>query len=222
MPTAAQINPLRSNLATVTRLARRELDAFWATLDMQNMVEGRRALEEFFPILVEQYGNVASIVAADWYEDVYQEHSTLVNADVNTDQVNARMRWAITQAFGGDANQALATLGMVTDELVKQFGRDTVQLSAGSNGRRFARVPTGSETCDFCIAMASRGFVYKTQSNAGEMSKFHGDCDCAIVADDGVIPEGYDTDELYEQYMSGSFYRRYVSSRENLRTVRLR
>ena len=58
------------------------------------MVEGRRALEEFFPVLVEQYGNVASIVAADWYEDVYREYSTLVNADVNTDQVNARMRWA--------------------------------------------------------------------------------------------------------------------------------
>lgn len=126
MPTAAQINPLRTGLATVTRLARRELDAFWATLDKSRMVEGRRALEEFFPILVEQYGNVASIVAADWYEDVYQEYSTLVNADVNTDQVNARMRWAITEAFGGDPDQALATLGLVTDELVKQFGRDTV------------------------------------------------------------------------------------------------
>ena len=202
MPTAAQINPLRSNLATVTRLARRELDAFWATLDLQNMVEGRRALEEFFPILVEQYGNVASIVAADWYEDVYQEYSTLVNADVNTDQVNARMRWAITQAFGGDPDQALATLGLVTDELVKQFGRDTVMLSAGSNGRAFARVPTGAETCEFCLMLASRGFVYKTSSSAGELAKFHGDCDCAIVAEDGVIPDDYDPDELYDRYMN--------------------
>src|SRR5699024_7344131 len=114
MPTAAQINPLRSDLATVTRLARSELGAFWATRDKSRMVEGRRALEEFFPILVEQYVNVASIVAADWYEDVYQEYSTLVNADVNTDQVNARMRWAITEAFGGDPDQALATLGLVT------------------------------------------------------------------------------------------------------------
>src|SRR5699024_6370936 len=113
MPTAAQINRLRSDLATVTRLGRRELDAFWATLDMQNMVEGRRALEEFFPILVEQYGNVACIVAADWYEDVYQEYSTLVNADVNTDQVNARRRCAITEAFGGAIEQDVATLRMV-------------------------------------------------------------------------------------------------------------
>ena len=186
----------------MTRLARRELDAFWATLDKSRMVEGRRALEEFFPILVEQYGNVASIVAADWYEDVYQEYSTLVNADVNADRVNARMRWAITEAFGGDPDQALATLGLVTDELVKQFGRDTVMSSAGSNGRAFARVPTGAETCDFCLMLASRGFVYKTSSSAGELAKFHGDCDCAIVAEDGVIPDDYDPDELYDRYMN--------------------
>src|SRR5699024_3050939 len=120
MPTAAQINPLRTGLATVTRLARRELDAFWGTLDKSRMVEGRRALEEFFPILVEQYGNVASIVAAHWYEDVYQEYSPLVNANVNADRVTARMRWEITEAFGGEPDQALATLGLVTDELVKQ------------------------------------------------------------------------------------------------------
>ena len=186
----------------MTRLARRELEAFWAALDKTDMVKGRRALEEFFPALVEQYGNVASIVAADWYEDVYQEYSTLVNADVNTDQVNARMRWAITEAFGGDPDQALATLGMVTDELVKQFGRDTVIGSADSNNRAYARVPTGSDTCAFCIMLASRGFVYSSAKSAGELSKFHGDCDCAIVAEDGVVPEGYDPDELYEKYQN--------------------
>src|SRR5699024_8866736 len=196
MPTAAQINPLRSDLATVTRLARRELDAFWATLDMQNMVEGRRALEEFFPILVEQYGNVASIVAADWYEDVYQEYSTLVNADVNTDQVNARMRWAITEAFGGDPDQALATLGMVTDELVKQFGRDTVIGSADSNTRAHARVPRASDTCVFFIRLVSRVFVYSSTKAEGERYKFRGDCDGASAAEDELVGEGYDPDEL--------------------------
>ena len=28
---------------------------------------------------------------------------------------------------------------------------------------RFARVPTGDETCDFCLMLASRGFVYHTE-----------------------------------------------------------
>lgn len=205
MPTSAQISPLRKNLATVAKLARRELDGLWATMDRSDMVKVRQALEEFFPILIEQYGNVASIAAADWYESVYQEYATLVGANVNTEQVNARMRWAITEAFGGDPDQAAATLGMVTDELVKQFGRDTVQLSAGSNGRRFARVPTGGETCGFCLMLGSRGFVYTSESEAGQMAKYHGDCDCAVVAEDNVIPGGYDPDELYARYQRGEF-----------------
>src|SRR5699024_8466088 len=88
----------------------------------------------------------------------------------------------LVRQVGGDTEQALATLGMVTDELVKQFGRDTVIGSADSNNRAYARVPTGSDTCAFCIMLASRGFVYSAAKSAGELSKFHGDCDCAIVA----------------------------------------
>src|SRR5699024_11270809 len=112
------------------------------------------------------------------------------------------MRWAICEAMGGFFDQALATLGLVTVELLKQFGRDTVMSSAGSNGRAFARVPTGAETCDFCLMLASRGFVYKTSPSAGELAKFHGDCDCAIVAVDDVNPNHYDPDELYDRYMN--------------------
>src|SRR5699024_3331789 len=71
-----------------------------------------------------------------------------------------------------------------------------------SSDLAYARVPTGSDTCAFCIMLASRGFVYSSSKAAGELSKFHGDCDCAIVAEDGVVPEGYDPDELYEKYQN--------------------
>lgn len=193
---------MRTDLATVARLARRELDGFWATLDHSNMIQGRQALEEFFPILIEEYGNIAAVVAADWYEDVYEEYSFLTSRTVNPDQVNSRMRWAIGKAFKNEPDVALGTLGVVTDELVKQFGRDTVIESAQSNRRSYARIPTGAETCAFCLMLASRGFVYHSQRTAGETSKFHGDCDCVIAPSDGEVPEGYDPDDLYEKYLN--------------------
>ena len=49
------------------------------------------------------------------------------------------------------------------------------------DGVRFARVPTGAETCSFCFMLATRGAVYWTRATAGEMSKFHHRCDCKIV-----------------------------------------
>lgn len=63
------------------------------------------------------------------------------------------------------------------------------------NKPRFARVPTGDETCDWCLMLASRGFVYHTEAAA---SHAHSDCDCRVVPSwDSMEVEGYDHDELY-------------------------
>lgn len=77
---------------------------------------------------------------------------------------------------------------------------------------RFARVPTGEKTCDFCIMLASRGPVYLSEESAGAFTKFHAHCDCKVVpffdsSFDGLSRrkskttiEGYDPDEYYRQY----------------------
>lgn len=78
---------------------------------------------------------------------------------------------------------------------------------------RWARVPTGEETCDFCIMLASRGPVYLSEESAGgDPDHYHPHCDCRIVPFWGTYEigpsrrgslmsiEGYDPDALYEQY----------------------
>lgn len=49
------------------------------------------------------------------------------------------------------------------------------------SGVRFARVPMGLHTCDFCNMLASRGFVYWSKESAGEFSHWHADCRCKVV-----------------------------------------
>ena len=57
----------------------------------------------------------------------------------------------------------------------------SANMSVVENGRRdpkkvrYARVPTGSETCDFCLMLASRGFVYQSESTASA-SHVHAGC----------------------------------------------
>jgi hypothetical protein len=59
---------------------------------------------------------------------------------------------------------------------------------------RFARVPTGDETCDFCLMLASRGFVYHTEAAA---SHAHANCDCRVTPSwKAHEVEGYDPDAL--------------------------
>lgn len=75
------------------------------------------------------------------------------------------------------------------------------------NGRRdperprFARVPTGSETCEFCIMLASRGFVYHTGESAGKDGHYHANCGCRIVPGwKGTEVAGYDPDTYYDMW----------------------
>lgn len=64
---------------------------------------------------------------------------------------------------------------------------------------RYARVPTGAETCDFCLMLASRGFVYRSQATA--LSHVHYDCSCRVVAGwDGMEVEDYDPRSIYDRW----------------------
>ena len=57
----------------------------------------------------------------------------------------------------------------------------SANMSVVENGRRdpkkvrYARVPTGAETCDFCLMLASRGFVYQSEGTASA-SHVHAGC----------------------------------------------
>lgn len=55
---------------------------------------------------------------------------------------------------------------------------------------KYARVPTGAETCEFCLMLASRDFSYTSREAA---SHAHPQCDCRVVQGyKGMDVEGYD------------------------------
>lgn len=74
------------------------------------------------------------------------------------------------------------------------------------HGVGYARVPSGRETCGFCLMLASRGFVYRSEEAAGDIggrfNRYHDRCDCTVVAGTGgTTVEGYDPDWLYDVYL---------------------
>jgi len=77
------------------------------------------------------------------------------------------------------------------------------QIGSDPSKPRWARVPVG-ETCEFCVMLASRGFVYLTRETASLGGGFHnGRCDCNVVPSWGERHiAGYDPDTLYRQYKS--------------------
>ncbi len=175
--------------------------------------ECREATKLVFGEVVQSYDSVASSFAAEWY-------------DYRAEQAGARLRQAVTSTVyspktadevaryrakklaKGDfegfaracgeyaANDALRSLNATIMANAKRDRRE---------GVRFARVPTGWETCTFCLMLASRGAVYHTRQTAGEFKHFHRRCDCKVVPgfeDDPMaeLVEGYRPRELYDRW----------------------
>ena len=78
--------------------------------------------------------------------------------------------------------------------------RDTLVFNGlrDSPRPRYARVPQGSNPCEFCILLASRGFAYHSKASAGG-NGVHADCKCAIVPGWGDSPrvEGFDPEDIF-------------------------
>ena len=211
MPSRADVETYAQANRDIRTLVLRDLAAFWASLNTQNATATRDALLEVVPLLVAQYGETAAAVAADFYDNLREQaaapgrFSAVLADPVDVEELRGQIRWSIDPLFSAnpDPQAALGRLEIKVDEFTLQPGRDTISASAAKDPAkaRWARVPVG-DTCAFCLALASRGAVYRSAESAGQARKFHGKCDCTPSPFWGnePYPDGYDPDALYEQY----------------------
>lgn len=162
----------------------------------------------------QQFGDAAAAIACSAYDVTMEELGIAVqpsavhnpvSVDVAGRQVDYLMRGLTPATFDkfaqGLAERAYESVGRAANKtIIRNAERDY------SKGVRYARVPTGKETCGFCLMLASRGFDYTSRKAAGDMgfasNRFHDRCDCRVVAGDELTTvEGYDPDWLYDVYL---------------------
>ena len=163
---------------------------------------------------VQAYNDKAAESASQWY-------------DYRTEQGGARLRQAVTMTVyepesvdevaryqakklvkEGDEAFARACGEFARNDAFRSLN-ETIIANVGrrdrDRGAMFVRVPTGTETCTFCLMLASRGAVYHSRKTAGEWRHFHRGCDCKVVPSfegdpDAELVQGVKPRELYERY----------------------
>ena len=177
------------------------------------VAEKREAAKLIMEGFVQGYDDVAAEFAAQWYDHRAEQGGVALDQAVTmttyrTDTVDAVARYQAKKlAKGGDAEFARACGEFARDDAFRSLN-ETISANVGRDkekGARFARVPTGFETCTFCLMLASRGAVYHTRKTAGEFKHFHRRCDCKIVPGfeddpDAELVEGVRPKELRERY----------------------
>lgn len=184
----------------------------------------RRALIQLMDDYCAAYSQVGARVSADFYDrlraEVTGKGSNMLTLNDGRDPDSTRK--AVLRLL-----RMLEEEEIEWDEVVEQLQAQVeVEIKRGAafntieNVRqddgdvRYARVPQGEKTCDFCIMLASRGPVYWSEESAGAFTKFHPNCDCKVVPffgthEDGdsrrassMTIEGYDPDALYDEYLA--------------------
>lgn len=132
-----------------------------------------------------------------------------------TEQVDGIMA-ELNRVLGSD-EVAAAVATLVADQ-VRRMANDTIVNNAARDDVRFARVPSGRETCGFCLMLASRGPVYHSEYSAGELNHYHRHCDCRVVPWFGDTEvEGYDPDALLDIYTNA--YYEELGGRNGIKTM---
>ena len=207
------INNYARDIRTLQNHGRSRIQSLLSKMTLTRSVETRIAVQNILDAFGTVYGNAISTRTVQFYSDVREQ------------QLGERGEPEVIFSRPPEATE-IACKALVTEPekleetIPERFDYEMRKVAATTvtkNGQRekervrYARVPTGIETCAFCVMLASRGFVYLSAATAGDRDgdgiddgHYHANCDCIIVPsftpkDDPRI-EGYDPDELYEQY----------------------
>lgn len=176
----------------------------------------RDILLDLLPALCRKYGDIGSVAAAQWYDELWRRwfdgDFEAQPANGFDDEVargiiraNAGLLFDKPDGTPADPDKFLRWANKFIDRNVKEPGRMTIQTNAQRDPHKpgYARVPSGERTCPFCLMLAGRGYIYTSEGTAGADHDFHDDCDCEIVPEWGKGSnhiEGYEPDSYERMY----------------------
>lgn len=216
--TRSDVSTLSKAQQTIIAEAKRELGKVWAETEDMPPAQRRDALIALVQAIVRKYGSGDSEVAAAWYEQMrrrWLEDDFTVEPWTLTPGSDARL----TQAIRAKANLIfpeddaydpegyLAYLNGLVDRNVHAHGQLTVahNVRRDRRGVRYARVPTGGETCQFCFMLCSRGFVYRSADSGSFHAHANDRCELVPQFKAGTAKvKGYDPDRMADLWAEAS------------------
>lgn len=147
----------------------------------------RDALLRFFPDFMTAFGDTAAVLGADFYDMVRDlppsagTVQTVFAQPAKVKQSEGVVRWAVGSLFAEEPSWVAfeSLLLGAAQRLILQPARETVDLLSQADARSGKVAAVGwsrhvhpgrarsGKSCDFCVMLAGRGPVYRSQESAG-------------------------------------------------------
>lgn len=152
------------------------------------------------------HGEMAQALAARLFDEVCATEGIdsptfdLYDDIIDYGMLEGKVRWAAQYLADRDGGERfMDECGALAEMYAWRCNRDSTIRNCERNGLRYARVPTNSNPCEWCVMLASRGFVYSSADNAEAGSHEH--CKCVVVpGGPSTTIEGYDPDAYYDMW----------------------
>lgn len=210
----ARLNRYREDLDGISDAAYSFVDEFIRATISNNpgmsVAELRNEAIDAIDSSLYAFGDQASELALDLFEEIVVdgyglEADTIIEDVIDPDMIEGGVRYSARQLVDGDTEAFTRDVADLTRYYIKRSAMETMERNCHRNDLRYARVPSGRETCAFCFMLSSRGFVYRSEQTAGHAHAYHENCDCVIVPGFEGLPagkqvEGYDPDGMLERW----------------------
>lgn len=194
-------NKYITDLRKISDKAAELMTSYLETHDVSSPA-GRQQAIEYAYALATKYGEGTSALACEMYDSVVAASGKKLPpaepaATATFNEVARTVNGSMLYSKRPDV------VGSSVGRLVKTAGVDTTMRNAIRDGAEWAWVPSG-DTCAFCIALASQGWVKASEKvmKGNHAEHIHNNCDCtfSIRFDGKSSVEGYDPDALRRQY----------------------
>lgn len=203
----ALIDALTEKLDELSEAARRAVSAQLEAIDYTDVADLREKVIAIIDPVCSSATDYAAALTAEFYDEAREIAGAAGDyaAEALSGRVPERTEGAVRGMVAGmdDGADWGAFAQKVLDRVDYEIKRASNSCAIQNAERdpahpRWARVPTGAETCGFCIMLASRGYDYLKRESADHA---HPNCDCRVVPQfgSGTI-EGYDPDRYLDIY----------------------
>lgn len=173
--------------------------------DLSNVADARNATIEIIRDALGMYGDEAQVVASTLFDEICEAEGIKASSEIfdnviDDELMQKKVRYYAEKIEDDWQGYEKSNADLIT-YYVKRSAYENIIRNCKKNHVRYARVPSGRETCPFCFMLSSRGFAYLTKETA-EMHGLHPHCDCIVVPgkDSKTKISGYDPDGMAKRF----------------------
>lgn len=201
-------NQATENIANqAAAFVEQQINAWIAANPNASVSEIRNAAKEIMNAAIPIYNDSIAELGSQLWDETAREAGAEIDRAITTHTFSERdvkkvCHYQARHLIDGDYSAFAARCGEFASNNAMKALNEAMLANAkrDKKGARFARVPTGKETCAFCLMLATRGAVYWSRKSAGEFNHYHRNCDCKVVpsyeGQYGEYVEGYSAIEV--------------------------